>query len=136
MRLRVALVCSLIAAGCVQWGAPPAAEVLEASSLPGGELRGAYRLTDALAVLDVRLTAAARDAPAQSGELRSQTRLVRDHWVLEATIAARSPHRVELEWDGVPRGALDAGPRTRVLAFDLGPAIETSSLYVLRATAR
>lgn len=138
---------SVLVAGCTT----PQGE-LEASSVEDG-LRGSILLTSGFSVLDVRLTAAPRDADALgtpeapvelAPDALATTAIERDHWVFEAKLREDSPgtgegsHRVLLEWNGkllpaihVAQRGWGSDPEGAVLRFDLGPQLESSSLYVL-----
>lgn len=128
----------LALAGCTSGG-------LEASSV----LEGSFELDDGLVVRGARLTVAPADARATDAAFgegdepgRAQTRLRRDHWVLEVRLEAPEPAAqgraldLRLEWQGAPAGEVRLHQRAgeagaAVASFDVGPELPRTALYLL-----
>lgn len=116
-----------------------------------GSLEGAIVIGDAFTLLDARLSVAPANEGAEGTPGRAvlladppeiaRTALLRDHWVLEATLRERVPaaaigmHRIRLDWNGAlagtvyVEGANASAPLAVVVRFDVGERIASSNVY-------
>ena len=140
----LALLATVLAAGCTT----PAREDL---SIEAASIEGAITIGDAFVLEDARLSVAptnlaaegtpGRTVPLEDPPWTARTALMRDHWVLEATLRERAPgagagvHRVRLDWNGELAGSLYLEGRNAskelgaVVRFDIGPEIPRSNVY-------